>query len=100
MQFLIRQIKLRHFLFGGIFLLLYGCISTQQLEFQNSVYQSLGLKKNAGIILLCIKKLLRGCMFPMPMPAAPEPALTVRVWCATFTKMFTTKLWNEILPQY
>lgn len=45
MQILIRQIKLQHLLLWGISLLLIGCVSTQQLEFQNSVYQSLELKK-------------------------------------------------------
>jgi len=41
----VRQIKFRHFLPLTITLLFFSCITTQQLEFQNSVYQKLGLRK-------------------------------------------------------
>ncbi|MEI6555824.1 MAG: C40 family peptidase [Paludibacter sp.] len=45
MQIFIPQIKLQHFLYLGISIVLFSCVSTHQLELQNSVYQSLGLKK-------------------------------------------------------
>ena len=45
MQIFNRQIKPHCLYIWGILLLSFSCISTQQLEFQNSVYQALGLRK-------------------------------------------------------
>ena len=45
MLFFNHKIKLQYLLIWGISMLMFSCISTQQLEFQNSVYQTLGLRK-------------------------------------------------------
>ena len=45
MQIFNRQIKPHCLYIWGILLLSFSCISTQQLEFQNSIYQTLGLRK-------------------------------------------------------
>lgn len=45
MQILKRQIKLQYLFCLSISMLMFSCISTQQLELQNSVYQALGLRK-------------------------------------------------------
>ena len=45
MLFLNQKISLQNLFICGISLLLFSCISTQQLELKKNVYQSLGLKK-------------------------------------------------------